>query len=116
VKGSDQIIESNKSRPFKFGRLARDEDCEAGKIEVSSSSSGVDNMLDSSLWRMRVRVSGGPSLVKLRRPDVDSIGVLEARESIGWRLSEFERDCRLLLEAEEDVVVEVVEEDVDSAD
>lgn len=49
VKGSDQIIESNRSRPFKFGRLVRDEDCEAGKIEGSSSSSDFDNMLDSSL-------------------------------------------------------------------
>jgi hypothetical protein len=53
-------------------------------------------------------------LAKLNRSAVRSIGVLEARESMDWRLSEFERDWRLLLEVEVDV--EVVDEDVDSAE
>jgi hypothetical protein len=110
VNGSDQIIESNKSRPFRFGRLVRDEDCE-GKIDWSSSSSDFDNMLDSSLWRIRVRVSGGPSWIKLKRSAAGSIGVA----ATVVRLSEFERDWRLLLVVEVEADVEVVVEDVDPA-
>ena len=73
-------------------------------------------MLDSSLWRIRVRVSGRRSLAKLGCSGVGSIGVLEEGESIDWRLSEFERDWRLLLEAEEEVVVEAVVEEVEEED
>jgi hypothetical protein len=71
-------------------------------------------MLDSSLWRIRVRVSGGPSWIKLKRSAAGSIGVTAATV----RLSEFERDWRLLLvvEVEADVEVLVVVEDVDPAD
>lgn len=113
MNGSDHIIESNRSRPFKFGRLARDDDCEDGKIDGSSSSSDFDNMLDSSLWRIRVRVRGGPLLPKLKRSAVGSTGVLRARV-LDWRLSEFERDWALLFVVEVEVDVEVVVVDVDS--
>jgi hypothetical protein len=116
VKGSDHIIESNRSRPLRFGRLFRDDDCEEGKIDWSSSSSDFDNMLDSSLWRIRVRVSGGPSWMKLNRSAVGSTGLAKAMAFVDWRLSEFERDWRLLLVVEVEVDVEAVVEDVDSAD
>ena len=92
MNGSDHIIESKRSRPFRLGRLVRDDDWEAGKIEGSSSSSDFDKKLDSSLWRIRVRVSGGPSLIKLKRSAVGSIGVLQARVFVDWRVREFERD------------------------
>jgi len=92
VNGSDHIIESKRSLPFRLGRLVRDDDWEAGKIEGSSSSSDFDKKLDSSLWRIRARVSGGSSLIKLKRSAVGSIGVLQAREFVDWRLREFERD------------------------
>jgi hypothetical protein len=112
VNGSDHIIESNRSRPFKFGRLARDDDCEDGKID-GSSSSDLDNMLDSSLWRIRVRVRGGPLLVKLKRSAVGSVAVTGAT-MLDRRLSEFERDWRLLFVVDVEVDVEVVVVDVDS--
>jgi hypothetical protein len=115
VNGSDQIIESKRSRPLRFGRLFRDDDCEAGKIDESSSSSDFEAMLDSPLWRIRVRVSGR-SLLELKCSALGSAGVATAMLFVDWRWSEFERDWRLLLVVEFDVDVEVLVEDFDSND
>ena len=58
MKGSDQIIESNKSRPFRFGRLARDDDCEDWVLEGSSASEAVVRVLDAFLSNVRLRSEG----------------------------------------------------------
>jgi hypothetical protein len=109
-------MESKRSRPFKLGRLVREDDWEAGKIEGSSSSSDFDKKLDSSLWRIRVRVSGGQSLLQLRRSAAGSTVVLEVKEFVDWRLRELERDGRLLLEVEVEVDADMIEDNDESPD
>jgi hypothetical protein len=55
-------------------------------------------------------------LVELKRSVLGSTGVATAMLFVDWRLSEFEREWRLLLGVEFDVDVEVLVEDVDSDD
>jgi len=108
VKASDHTMESKRSRPLRFGKLARVEACDDCVPDGSSSSDLAVNRLDSSLCRIRVRVSGG-SLVVVVVTVAATVIVLAARLfAADCRLKGLARDGGLLLVAEEEIGIELL--------